>query len=757
MDSVLNASNVGSVTVVCVDNSVKGILACADKCRSAGAKCIGACVRGVCGLIMDDFLHHFVSDTDGESRKEIPLLSASLLSKGSKKAVSEKEEAQGSSVFQVELRCIDEDRFIDLGIADTAEILISSSGDAARVSHAVRVVNMMNPKSVVVSVDDEATATAIVSALTTNNIVDANSTAGQQDSKKHMTLRKCASTVQLAHKPLRDVLRAPRGLFTQSNGCLSPKKDTALSLTLLASFLALEENEPETRQVSDAAVSKKKRHKRGLTKSSKAKTTTNNAHSDGSLFRARVLTQLRGLGVEAPLKPIKIGGVVGADTIESVVGRFFRSASGGGVCPASVSVVGSLTAQETIKSITGVHMPVNQVLLFESLDSLLDDDTVANDRDDQEAVQHEVENDPCTDSVSHPTAAGIRANAVAVYGQELVDEIEHLRLFIVGAGAIGCELLKTLSLMGVGCGSSPLPASINQSEQDKGEDDEDDENVKKRQNDYEDEINDETLSSSSSWKSLQSGGIVVTDMDTIERSNLNRQLLYRARHIGLSKAIVAGEMIKTINPSMSIHSLTEKVSPDTETLFNSEFWSQIDVVLPALDNVDARLYVDSQCVRHKKWMIDSGTLGTKGSVQAVIPGLSESYASSADPPEDAIPLCTLKSFPYQPEHCIAWARSLFDRLFGEDVRALRTCLDAAADGSSNGSVSRKLLDACESLSPEVRASLCAHLRQPQSDPTAALLWARQLFNELFYMDVQALLKEHPMGQLDEDGVPFWSG
>jgi len=667
-------------------------------------------------MIVDDFLEHFVSDTDGESRKEIPLLSAT-------------QHSSGTSEYQIQLHCIDEDKFVDLGISDTAEVLISSPGESVRVSHSVRVVNMVNPKTVVVAVNDEATAVAIIAALSTES-KKTDETRNTSVDKKHVALRKCPSTVLLAHKPLREVFSRPMSHFTQSNGCLSPKKDTALSLTLLASFLALEEelDSDSDSQQNDANHSKKKKGSR------KTKT---RAHLDTTLFRTRVLSQLRELGVDSPLKPVKLGGIVGADTVQLVVERFLRSSIGGGVCPATVSVVGSLTAQEAIKSITGVHMPVNQILMFESLDSLLDKD------DGDDLTDESSSSEP---TLASSSSSSIRASAMAVYGPELAEEISRLRLFIVGAGAIGCELLKTLALMGAGCGPSLSTESGS------------------IEHDEEERVVESPAPSS--WKTLCNGGIAVTDMDTIERSNLNRQLLYRERHIGMSKASVAAEMIKTINPNMRIHSLTEKVSPDTESTFNAEFWSQTDVVLPALDNIDARLYVDSLCVRYRKWMVDSGTLGTKGSVQAVIPGLSESYASSADPPEDAIPLCTLKSFPYQPEHCIAWARSVFDRLFGEEVRALRSCLEAASDAgnkkitastNSNNQESRKLVEVCENLTPEIRASLCNFMSLPQSNPTAALTWARQLFDELFLKDVQALMKEHPVGQLDEDGIPFWSG
>jgi ubiquitin-activating enzyme E1 len=64
------------------------------------------------------------------------------------------------------------------------------------------------------------------------------------------------------------------------------------------------------------------------------------------------------------------------------------------------------------------------------------------------------------------------------------------------------------------------------------------------------------------------------------------------------------------------------------------------------------LYMDSRCILYEKPLIDSGTLGTKGNVQVVIPRLTESYASSQDPPEKATPMCTVKSFPNTISHTI---------------------------------------------------------------------------------------------------------
>lgn len=64
------------------------------------------------------------------------------------------------------------------------------------------------------------------------------------------------------------------------------------------------------------------------------------------------------------------------------------------------------------------------------------------------------------------------------------------------------------------------------------------------------------------------------------------------------------------------------------------------------------MYVDRRCVFYRKPLLESGTLGTKGNVQVVIPFLTESYSSSQDPPEKTIPICTLKNFPNAIEHTL---------------------------------------------------------------------------------------------------------
>ena len=54
---------------------------------------------------------------------------------------------------------------------------------------------------------------------------------------------------------------------------------------------------------------------------------------------------------------------------------------------------------------------------------------------------------------------------------------------------------------------------------------------------------------------------------------------------------------------------------DTEQIFDGKFWGSLDCVVNALDNVKARQYIDSQCVRYLKPLLEEGTLGTEGNTQ----------------------------------------------------------------------------------------------------------------------------------------------
>lgn len=167
---------------------------------------------------------------------------------------------------------------------------------------------------------------------------------------------------------------------------------------------------------------------------------------------------------------------------------------------------------------------------------------------------------------------------VAVFGSEFQKKLGALRYFIVGAGAIGCELLKNFAMLGVGAGKT--------------------------------------------------GEIIITDMDLIEKSNLNRQFLFRSKDVQRHKSRTAAAAIHAMNPDVNVAAFENRVGPETEQFFNDDFFASLDGVANALDNVDARIYMDRRCVYYRKPLLESGTLGTKGNVQVVIPFVTESYSSS---------------------------------------------------------------------------------------------------------------------------------
>ena len=92
-----------------------------------------------------------------------------------------------------------------------------------------------------------------------------------------------------------------------------------------------------------------------------------------------------------------------------------------------------------------------------------------------------------------------------------------------------------------------------------------------------------------------------------------------------AKSTAAAKAARSINKALTVTALQNRVSPATEDVFNDKFWGSLDLVVNALDNVNARLYVDSRCVYFGKPLLESGTLGPKCNTQVVMPNMTENY------------------------------------------------------------------------------------------------------------------------------------
>lgn len=83
-----------------------------------------------------------------------------------------------------------------------------------------------------------------------------------------------------------------------------------------------------------------------------------------------------------------------------------------------------------------------------------------------------------------------------------------------------------------------------------------------------------------------------------------------------------------MNPKLNVKSYETRVGSDTEVVFNDDFWDGLDFVVNAVDNINARLYVDNRCVWYEKPLLESGTLGTKANSQMIIPHKTMCYGDS---------------------------------------------------------------------------------------------------------------------------------
>eukprot|EP01027_Heterolobosea_sp_BB2_P014610 GEZU01020965.1.p1 GENE.GEZU01020965.1~~GEZU01020965.1.p1 ORF type:complete len:203 (+),score=30.59 GEZU01020965.1:320-928(+) len=99
--------------------------------------------------------------------------------------------------------------------------------------------------------------------------------------------------------------------------------------------------------------------------------------------------------------------------------------------------------------------------------------------------------------------------------------------------------------------------------------------------------------------------------------------------------------------------------------FGHEFFKKFDIVMNALDNIDARRHVNRLCLATGVPLIDGGTAGYLGQVMTIVKGKTECYECQPKMAPKTYAVCTIRSNPSTPVHCVVWAKLLFERLFGK--------------------------------------------------------------------------------------------
>ncbi len=208
---------------------------------------------------------------------------------------------------------------------------------------------------------------------------------------------------------------------------------------------------------------------------------------------------------------------------------------------------------------------------------------------------------------------------------QIENALAQKHLLLIGAGGIGCELLKCL----VTCG------------------------IKK---------------------------ITIVDLDKVEKSNLNRQFLFDAESIGKFKAEMAKDSILKMtgkHRDLAISSIVGDIK-DIEK-FSFEFFEKFDLVLNALDNIEARSYINRICLRKEIPLINSGTEGFLGSVFCFYGKQTACYDCSVKIKQKTIPVCSIRSKPEKPEHCVAWAKALLELFMQQKEREVQESITNPLD------------------------------------------------------------------------------
>ncbi|MCI4375195.1 hypothetical protein PGIGA_G00106540 [Pangasianodon gigas] len=371
------------------------------------------------------------------------------------------------------------------------------------------------------------------------------------------------------------------------------------------------------------------------------------------------------------------------DEFDEEVVRKLSLCARGNLAPIN-AFIGGLAAQEVMKACSGKFTPLKQWLYFDALECL----------PEQEDSDKGLTEEACAPRNSRYDGQ------IAVFGSDFQAKLKKQRYFLVGAGAIGCELLKNFALIGLGAG--------------------------------------------------EGGHITVTDMDSIERSNLNRQFLFRSEDIGKQKSEVAAEAVRKINPSMNITSHQNRVCQESEGIYTHQFYSSLDGVAAALDNVEARVYLDERCVQYQKPMLEGGTLGGKGHTLVVVPHLTESYGPAPSSGQNAIPLCTLKHFPHRIEHTLQWAREQFEGLFKHTPENVNQYL-------SDAEFWARTVDRGEAEAVEVVEAVYRSLKDRPNDWQDCVTWARLQWENFYNNDIAQLLHCFPPDHVTSSDLPFWMG
>ena len=342
------------------------------------------------------------------------------------------------------------------------------------------------------------------------------------------------------------------------------------------------------------------------------------------------------------------------------------------------SFIGGIVCQEIIKS-TGKYIPINQWEIFNFLEY---SDIIPNEEkyiNNNESRYNDYE---------------------IIFGKKIMEKLQSLKIFLAGAGALGCELLKNMSLLGIGANNNSTNSK---------------------------------------------GSVLIIDDDLVELSNLNRQFLFHKKDIGQYKTLIAKKSADEINKDLKCIPLCQRITEENFYLFKD-----YDLVLSAIDSNDGNSYLSELCQIFEKILIKGGIKGPNGKVESFIPKITCSLndIDYHQIPVEIVPKCTRRRFPKKIEECIDNARDLFEEFYRIPIIYIKEII-----GKNIYQIEKDEFNESEEKYLLVYKYL--KILSDKKDYNTLFSFGIFIFHYLFQYKINKLLLDYPLDLLDEKSEPFW--
>ncbi len=111
------------------------------------------------------------------------------------------------------------------------------------------------------------------------------------------------------------------------------------------------------------------------------------------------------------------------------------------------------------------------------------------------------------------------------------------------------------------------------------------------------------------------GTIILADHDTVEISNLQRQILHQTSRLGALKAESGRDTLLALNPEITVETRTVRLAGD---MLDTQI-AQVDVVLDCTDNFATRHAINRACVKHNKPLVSGAAIRFEGQISVFDP------------------------------------------------------------------------------------------------------------------------------------------